>query len=89
MDAKLPMDTFENVMQLAIEGCKAVAQYIREVISTFLFYVCCIFLKKQIFTSCKTFYGIKLRLQMRDHNILYTNRMCLLLTYQSSNMKAP
>lgn len=31
MDAKLPMDIFENVMQLAIEGCKAVAQYIREV----------------------------------------------------------
>ncbi|KAE9460187.1 hypothetical protein C3L33_07900, partial [Rhododendron williamsianum] len=30
MDAKLPMDTFENVMQLAIEGCKAVANYIRE-----------------------------------------------------------
>lgn len=25
------MDTFENVMQLAIEGCKAVATYIREV----------------------------------------------------------
>ncbi|GFS38750.1 3'-5'-exoribonuclease family protein [Actinidia rufa] len=32
MDAKLPMDTFENVMQLAIEGCKAVATYIREVL---------------------------------------------------------
>lgn len=31
MDAKLPMDIFENVMQLAVEGCKAVAQYIREV----------------------------------------------------------
>ena len=31
MDAKLPMDIFENVMQLAIEGCKAVAHYIREV----------------------------------------------------------
>lgn len=31
MDAKLPMDIFENVMQLAIEGCKAVAQYIQEV----------------------------------------------------------
>jgi len=31
MDAKLPMDIFENVMQLAIEGCKAIAQYIREV----------------------------------------------------------
>ena len=31
MDAKLPMDTFENVMELAIEGCKAIATYIREV----------------------------------------------------------
>ncbi|KVH97290.1 Exoribonuclease, phosphorolytic domain 1 [Cynara cardunculus var. scolymus] len=31
MDAKLPMDIFENVMQLATEGCKAVANYIREV----------------------------------------------------------
>jgi len=31
MDAKLPMDTFENVMGLAIEGCKAIASYIREV----------------------------------------------------------
>lgn len=31
MDAKLPMDIFENVMQLAIEGCKAVAHYMREV----------------------------------------------------------
>jgi exosome complex component RRP41 len=31
MDAKLPMDTFENVMGLAIEGCKAIATYIREV----------------------------------------------------------
>ena len=31
MDAKLPMDVFENVMQLAIEGCKAIANYIREV----------------------------------------------------------
>lgn len=31
MDAKLPMDIFENVMQLAIEGCKAIAQYIRGV----------------------------------------------------------
>ncbi|CAD6272034.1 unnamed protein product [Miscanthus lutarioriparius] len=30
MDAKLPMDTFENVMGLAIEGCKAIASYIRE-----------------------------------------------------------
>ncbi|CAD6343127.1 unnamed protein product [Miscanthus lutarioriparius] len=32
MDAKLPMDTFENVMGLAIEGCKAIASYIREVL---------------------------------------------------------
>ena len=31
MDAKLPMDTFENVMGLAIEGCKAIASYIQEV----------------------------------------------------------
>ncbi|KAI8023620.1 hypothetical protein LOK49_LG03G02135 [Camellia lanceoleosa] len=31
-DAKLPIDMFENVMQLAIEGCKAVANYIREVL---------------------------------------------------------
>nr|BAD22331.1 putative exosome component 4 [Oryza sativa Japonica Group]BAD22495.1 putative exosome component 4 [Oryza sativa Japonica Group] len=30
MDAKLPMDTFETVMDLAIEGCKAIANYIRE-----------------------------------------------------------
>ncbi|BBN68543.1 3'-5'-exoribonuclease family protein [Prunus dulcis] len=30
MDAKLSVETFENVMQLAIEGCKAVATYIRE-----------------------------------------------------------
>ncbi|GFP91947.1 exosome complex component rrp41 [Phtheirospermum japonicum] len=32
MDAKLQMDTFENVMQLATEGCKAVASYIREIL---------------------------------------------------------
>lgn len=32
MDAKLPIDIFENVMQLAVEGCKAVANYIREVL---------------------------------------------------------
>nr|XP_017233568.1 PREDICTED: exosome complex component RRP41 homolog [Daucus carota subsp. sativus] len=32
MDSKLPMDIFENVMQLATEGCKAVANYIREVL---------------------------------------------------------
>jgi exosome complex component RRP41 len=31
MDSKLPIDIFENVMQLATEGCKAVATYIREV----------------------------------------------------------
>lgn len=36
MDAKLPMDIFENVMQLATEGCKAVANYIREVRSLIL-----------------------------------------------------
>ncbi|KAM0886122.1 hypothetical protein ACQ4PT_029893 [Festuca glaucescens] len=32
MDAKLPMDTFETVMELATEGCKAIATYIREVL---------------------------------------------------------
>lgn len=31
MDSKLPMDIFETVMQLATEGCKAVANYIHEV----------------------------------------------------------
>ena len=31
MDSKLPIDILENVMQLAIEGCKAIANYIREV----------------------------------------------------------
>jgi exosome complex component RRP41 len=36
MDAKLPMDTFETVMDLAIEGCKAIANYIREVNNTLL-----------------------------------------------------
>ncbi|KAF6172135.1 hypothetical protein GIB67_029553 [Kingdonia uniflora] len=36
MDAKLPMDTFENVMQLTIEGCKAIENYIREVIQEIL-----------------------------------------------------
>ncbi|KAG5140236.1 hypothetical protein JHK84_034004 [Glycine max] len=30
MDSKLPIDILENVMQLAIEGCKAIANYIRE-----------------------------------------------------------
>ncbi|KAG6749589.1 hypothetical protein POTOM_046647 [Populus tomentosa] len=35
MDAKLPIDTFENVMQLAVEGCKAIANYIREVSDSF------------------------------------------------------
>ncbi|KAK1286302.1 hypothetical protein QJS10_CPB20g02077 [Acorus calamus] len=32
MDAKLPNETFEDVMELAIQGCKAVAQYIRELL---------------------------------------------------------
>ncbi|PUZ64830.1 hypothetical protein GQ55_3G174200 [Panicum hallii var. hallii] len=32
MDAKLPMDTFEDVMGLSIDGCKANATYIREVL---------------------------------------------------------
>ncbi|KAF3793830.1 Exosome complex component RRP41-like protein [Nymphaea thermarum] len=32
MDSKLPMDIFEDVMELAIAGCKAVAKYIREVL---------------------------------------------------------
>ncbi|XP_031254925.1 exosome complex component RRP41 homolog [Pistacia vera] len=32
MDAKLPTNTFEDVMQLATEGCKAVANSIREVL---------------------------------------------------------
>lgn len=36
MDAKLSVETFENVMQLAIEGCKAVATYIREVRTSLL-----------------------------------------------------
>ncbi|KGN50449.1 exosome complex component RRP41 homolog [Cucumis sativus] len=31
MDAKLPIDVFEDVMELAIEGCKAIATYIRNV----------------------------------------------------------
>ncbi|EXC22513.1 Exosome complex component [Morus notabilis] len=31
MDAKLPLDIFENVMQLATEGCKAIATELREV----------------------------------------------------------
>ncbi|KAK2650130.1 hypothetical protein Ddye_017619 [Dipteronia dyeriana] len=31
MDAKLPTNIFEDVMQLATEGCKAIANYIREV----------------------------------------------------------
>jgi hypothetical protein len=39
MDVKLPMDTFENVMELAIEGCKAIANYIREVNDLLLFSV--------------------------------------------------
>ncbi|KAF6166380.1 hypothetical protein GIB67_034931 [Kingdonia uniflora] len=32
IDAKLPMDTFENVTQLTVEGYKAIANYIREVL---------------------------------------------------------
>ncbi|KAI4355186.1 hypothetical protein L6164_003980 [Bauhinia variegata] len=32
MDSKLPIDILENVMQLAIEGCKAIANHIREVL---------------------------------------------------------
>ncbi|XLU49368.1 hypothetical protein S245_044182, partial [Arachis hypogaea] len=31
IDFKLPIDILKNVMQLATEGCKAVANYIREV----------------------------------------------------------
>lgn len=34
MDAKLPIDIFEKVLQLATEGSRAVAQYIREVLSS-------------------------------------------------------
>lgn len=36
MDSKLPLDTFESVMQLAIEGCKAIANYVREVRTSIL-----------------------------------------------------
>ncbi|KAK4266943.1 hypothetical protein QN277_023800 [Acacia crassicarpa] len=32
MDSKLPIDILDNVMQLAIEGCKAVANYMREIL---------------------------------------------------------
>ncbi|KAJ8573107.1 hypothetical protein K7X08_009618 [Anisodus acutangulus] len=32
MDAKLPIDIFENVMQLAVEGCKEVESYIRKIL---------------------------------------------------------
>ncbi|XP_026431499.1 exosome complex component RRP41 homolog [Papaver somniferum] len=32
MDAKLPMETFETVMQLAVEGCKKIADHIRKVL---------------------------------------------------------
>ncbi|KAI3937911.1 hypothetical protein MKX01_027838 [Papaver californicum] len=32
MDAKLPMETSETVTQLAVEGCKAIANYIRVVL---------------------------------------------------------
>ncbi|KAK4849500.1 hypothetical protein QYF36_025481 [Acer negundo] len=33
MDAKLPTNIFEDVMQLATEGCKAIANYIREMLA--------------------------------------------------------
>ncbi|KAI5423872.1 Exosome complex component rrp41, variant 2 [Lathyrus oleraceus] len=32
MDSKLPIDILENVIQLATEGCKAIANYIREIL---------------------------------------------------------
>uniref|UniRef100_A0A7C8ZNV5 tRNA nucleotidyltransferase n=1 Tax=Opuntia streptacantha TaxID=393608 RepID=A0A7C8ZNV5_OPUST len=32
MDSKLSVEVFQSVMQLAIEGCKAIANYIREVL---------------------------------------------------------
>nr|KYP51342.1 Exosome complex exonuclease RRP41 [Cajanus cajan] len=32
MDSKLPIDLLENVMKLEIEGCKAIANYIREIL---------------------------------------------------------
>ncbi|KAM7253633.1 hypothetical protein ACFE04_021787 [Oxalis oulophora] len=32
MDSKLPTDIFENVMELAMEGCKAIANYLREIL---------------------------------------------------------
>lgn len=32
MDAKLPMEMFENVFDLGAKGCKAVAQYMREIL---------------------------------------------------------
>ncbi|KAF6172019.1 hypothetical protein GIB67_029437 [Kingdonia uniflora] len=31
MDVKLPMDTFENITQFTVEGCKEITNYIREV----------------------------------------------------------
>lgn len=31
MDSKVPVDTFEKVLELATEGAKAVATYMREV----------------------------------------------------------
>lgn len=37
MDSKLPMETFEEVMALAVEGCKTVEKYIREVSPVYLF----------------------------------------------------
>ena len=30
MDNRLPLDTFESVVELAIEGCEAVAKFMRE-----------------------------------------------------------
>ncbi|EPS74102.1 hypothetical protein M569_00653 [Genlisea aurea] len=32
MDSKLEIETFESVMQLAMEGCRAVANYIRQIL---------------------------------------------------------
>ncbi|KAM7270392.1 hypothetical protein ACFE04_029606 [Oxalis oulophora] len=32
MDSKLPIDIFENLMELATEGCKAIANYLREIL---------------------------------------------------------
>ncbi|XLT37150.1 hypothetical protein HN873_068442, partial [Arachis hypogaea] len=32
INSKLPIDILENVMQLAIEGCKAITNYILEIL---------------------------------------------------------